>query len=443
MIHIGFLLDVIGSPPPRVPVFLNATGLKAHTAVIAQSGSGKSFMLGRFLEEIVTKTRGRVIIFDPNSDFVKFHQINEGAWKDPKLYPWLDPADTLSEFAKRWGTVRPLVFTNRKEKALGAIKTQADVLPVSLSWGELPRSARGKHLGLDMASTPREMLALAHASNSLEDDCKKKKKGMDTPTLKLFIDYIKDIWFRASRKGVSLDADVTRISPDAALSVYARAAELEQIAIWDKTETAKSIAAQVNTFARGTASSRVTVVDLASISTVRGQLSVVSVALDSLWEGARQAWEDALSRDSQEDCRCPTYIVIDEAHNIAPEETPQGFGKYVADSLLQIAAEGRKFGLYLVLVTQRPSRVHAGLLGQCDNLCLLKVNSYRDLKLVEQQFGFVPEGWSQRALQFGVGDALLSGSFIERPVYVHIAPRRTVEGGRNLKDEFWLQDPIS
>jgi len=46
-------------------------GLKAHTLIVGQSGSGKSFMLGRFLEEIAAKTSARMVILDPNSDFVE------------------------------------------------------------------------------------------------------------------------------------------------------------------------------------------------------------------------------------------------------------------------------------------------------------------------------------------------------------------------------------
>jgi hypothetical protein len=63
------------------PLYLRAKGLPAHMAVIAQSGSGKSFMLGRMLEEIAGKTLARFLILDPNSDFVKFSVVDNDAWQ--------------------------------------------------------------------------------------------------------------------------------------------------------------------------------------------------------------------------------------------------------------------------------------------------------------------------------------------------------------------------
>src|SRR5271156_4722063 len=49
----------------RVP----AEALGSHTAIVAQSGSVKSFFLGRLVEELLLQTKARCIIFDPNADF--------------------------------------------------------------------------------------------------------------------------------------------------------------------------------------------------------------------------------------------------------------------------------------------------------------------------------------------------------------------------------------
>ena len=46
---------------------------------------------------------------------------------------------------------------------------------------------------------------------------------------------------------------------------------------------------------------------------------------------------------------------------------------------MQIAAEGRKYGLWLLLSTQRPSKVHINALSQCDNLALMRMSSPKDL----------------------------------------------------------------
>jgi DNA helicase HerA-like ATPase len=183
-------------------------------------------------------------------------------------------------------------------------------------------------------------------------------------------------------------------------------------------------------------------IDLGSLAKPEAKLIAAREALRAIWFEAVRSWKSALDKSESDDARCPVFIVIDEAHNLAPAEPPSKLAQSVNETLARIATEGRKFGLFLILVTQRPSRLDRTLLSQCDNLMLLKMNNFADLRLVEKSFGFLPEGMAQRALKFQTGDALLSGSFVDYPVCVHIAPRRTSEGGRNLTDS-WLEDPLA
>ena len=54
--------------------------MDTHTVIIAQSGSGKSFFLGRLIEEIMIKSKARCLILDPNGDFRKIYKIDEELW---------------------------------------------------------------------------------------------------------------------------------------------------------------------------------------------------------------------------------------------------------------------------------------------------------------------------------------------------------------------------
>src|SRR5439155_23147506 len=115
----------------------------------------------------------------------------------------------------------------------------------------------------------------------------------------------------------------------------------------------------------------------------------------------------------------------------------------IRDWLLRIATEGRKYGLFLLVLSQRPARLHPTLLTQCRNLCLMKMSNRADVATVERIFG-LRDGVADRALQFGVGDALLAGNFVGLPLsaprFAHSGPRRTVQGGRNIGDH-WLSPP--
>ena len=72
--------------------------------------------------------------------------------------------------------------------------------------------------------------------------------------------------------------------------------------------------------------------------------------------------------------RQPCLIVIDEAHNVCPRQPADTVTALATNYASLIAAEGRKFGLYLLTSTQRPQKVHDEVLSQCDNLLLMRMN---------------------------------------------------------------------
>ena len=99
---------------------------------------------------------------------------------------------------------------------------------------------------------------------------------------------------------------------------------------------------------------------------------------------------------------------------------------------MQIAGEGRKFGLYLLVSTQRPQKVHENVLSQCDNLMLMRMNSAADLAHLEANFSFVPWGLLQQATHFGLGEALVAGKISPHPTLVRFGARITEEGGADV-----------
>jgi len=226
------------------------------------------------------------------------------------------------------------------------------------------------------------------------------------------------------------------------LNLYGRAHELNGLDIFDRGEEKDALNSKVRHLGEAKSPKRILLVDLASLPGYRQRLVVADAALAALWDVARESWISAIKEPSEKDSRFPVFIVVDEAHNLAPAEPESDTARIVLDTLVRIATEGRKYGLFLILVTQRPSRLHPSILSQCDNLCLLKMNNRLDLQLVENMFGFLPSGMVERTRNFRTGDALLCGNLVEKPVYLHAAPRRTAEGGRNLEDGFWLQDPV-
>ena len=85
-------------------------------------------------------------------------------------------------------------------------------------------------------------------------------------------------------------------------------------------------------------------------------------------------------------------LVIDEAHNVCPADPVDPLARATTERLIQIANEGRKYGIWLLLCTQRPSRIHQAVLAQCDNLALMRMNSPGDLARARAALRVRPAG---------------------------------------------------
>jgi DNA helicase HerA-like ATPase len=129
-------------------------------------------------------------------------------------------------------------------------------------------------------------------------------------------------------------------------------------------------------------------------------------------------------------------IVIDEAHNVCPPRSSSVLGERVTDYAVWIAGEGRKFGLHLLLATQRPQKVHPNVLSQCDNLLLMRMNSRDDLRELGHVFSHVPEGMINESTSFTQGEMLASGPIVRSPLRLQMGARLTPEGGADLPTDW-------
>jgi DNA helicase HerA-like ATPase len=139
------------------------------------------------------------------------------------------------------------------------------------------------------------------------------------------------------------------------------------------------------------------------------------------------------------------FVVLDEAHNLIPAE-PRGKAEIILrEQFRTIAAEGRKFGMFLILATQRPDKIDPMVLSECENKALMRVNSRSVFNLTTQLLGLqeVDPEITEKSLDPGIGRALLLGPWSQEvPTWVYSAARRTVEGGRNLDADFWTMSPF-
>ncbi|MEA3035159.1 MAG: hypothetical protein QOH04_918 [Sphingomonadales bacterium] len=84
----------------------------------------------------------------------------------------------------------------------------------------------------------------------------------------------------------------------------------------------------------------------------------------------------------------PVLLVCEEAHRYIPSDKTGG-GQAVRKILERIAKEGRKYGVALGLITQRPSDLAEGVLSQCGTIIAMRLNNERDQQFVKSA---MPEG---------------------------------------------------
>ena len=124
----------------------------------------------------------------------------------------------------------------------------------------------------------------------------------------------------------------------------------------------------------------ITIIDL---SGVPGEVTdvVVSVLCRTIFD---------FSLWSQKEQRVPVLLVCEEAHRYIPDRADAGFGP-TKKAISQIAKEGRKYGVSLCLISQRPSELSTSILSQCGTLVALRMSNEQDLAFVRAA---LPEGAS-------------------------------------------------
>jgi len=125
----------------------------------------------------------------------------------------------------------------------------------------------------------------------------------------------------------------------------------------------------------------------------------------------------------------PMLVVTEEAHNYCPQQGTTACSKIMRT----IASEGRKFGLGLVIITQRAAKVEKNVLSQCGTQIILRITNDLDLKAVTSSVEGLTTGAAREIQQLPIGVAIVCGGSIQVPLFVRVRPRETRHGGESVK----------
>jgi uncharacterized protein len=353
-----------------LPAAMLAGGFGRHTFLVGQSGSGKTYSLGVVLERLLLDTDLRIIIVDPNSDYVRLADLHE------KAAP--ESPDVTARYREAVAGVRVL-------RPAGRATSEDNTLRIRFS--DLSERVQALVLRIDPLENREEFDAFRTIVRQMETDHYS----------------LHDV--QAAALG-NLSAESRRIA--------LRIAALGN-SNWDLwAETGQPSLRDIGD------DWRALILDVGGFEQPEEKSLVANAVLQSLW--------------ARRDQRQPVLVVIDEAHNICPQEPDDPIQEMATQRAISIAAEGRKYGLYLLLSTQRPSKIHINILSQCDNLMLMRMNSESDLQHLAQVFSFVPETLLARSTTFAQGESLIAGKISPVPLLIRFGQRFSQEGGSDVPD---------
>ncbi|MCX7845734.1 MAG: ATP-binding protein [Dictyoglomaceae bacterium] len=381
---------------PNVKVTLDPNGLRRHLAIIAQTGAGKSYLTGLLIEKLV-KLGATILVFDPNSDYVLLRRKRN-----------------LKEFSSIAENVTiyriPEIPTRFSEIDIGGIEK------FSIKFSELEDDQILEILGIDEKMT--------NIRNSIEHALQElKNEGKDFTPKNLYdklAQYTGDI--EEEEKPLSFDNyDIeiakkhqkkTKVNEDlvnGARKALKYVRWIKDYPIWGFEDIKLEKILKP---------SHITVVDLAGLEKNLMDL-IVSHLLNEIWMKAKS-----------EGLRYPLFIVLEEAHNFVPNDK-ESRGKS-AKLINTIASEGRKFKVFLIVITQRPYKISSNTLSQCGSQIIMKLTNPNDQNAVKEASEALSESLFRDLPGLNIGEAVIVGNLTRVPVIVKIGDRETAEGGYDI-----------
>ena len=135
----------------------------------------------------------------------------------------------------------------------------------------------------------------------------------------------------------------------------------------------------------------------------------------------------------------PILLVCEEAHRYVPNER-NADGSSVGRILSRIAKEGRKYGVSLGLITQRPSDLAEGVLSQCGTIIAMRLNNERDQAFVKAALPEGAKGFLDSISALRNRECIVSGEGVSIPVRVafdELEPSKRPASADPVITELW------
>jgi len=138
--------------------------------------------------------------------------------------------------------------------------------------------------------------------------------------------------------------------------------------------------------------------------------------------------------------RQPLVLVCDEAHLYLPKRGGLNpLEERALENFEKIAKEGRKYGVGLLVVSQRPSDVSETILSQCNNFIVLRLTNDRDQSVVKNLLPDSMESFADLLPILDIGEALIVGDAVLLPTRIKINPPGEDNRPDSVTMDFWKE----
>ncbi len=380
--HIGSLLT---RESGEVPVVLSVKDVvSTHLAILASTGSGKSYTAGVFVEELMNKyNRAAVLIVDPHGEYHTMSSI-------------MGDAQFFGEDGYR---PEVKIYTPDKIKVRFSTLTEADVkylLPEGTS-DKMAHFLAQAFRSLQEKLKAERRQDYAYAYHDLRDEVNAQKYGDESK---------KD---GSGGNVSSIDGLLWRLDsrfdkPDSIFSAQ------DHIPLKDL-------------FAPG----RCTILQLSDIEQHEQQV-IVGTLLRRVNKARMLTTRGEAAPNTENFLNYPVFTLLEEAHRFAPA----GASVVSTNILKQILSEGRKFGVGIGLITQRPGKLDQDVLSQCMTQIIMRIVNPIDQQTVAQTVEGAGRAMLAELPALTKGQAVISGVGINTPVMCRIRPRLTKHGGETF-----------
>jgi len=384
---IGSLLT---RPPDTVPIVLSVKDLvSTHLGIIASTGAGKSYLASVIIEELMQPhNKACILIIDPHGEYSTLDQIAN--------------APQFEESGDGRGSgYRAEVRVYKPE--------QVKVRISSLNMGDM------RQLLPEM--TEKQQYLLSRALRKVYET--KRGTPWSAADLKQAIKAV-------SRQKNDEDSE----GADDSSTVHALTWRVEQRFEHSFTFDDTQHLDLPEIFKPG----QCTVLQL-NESDERDQQVVVATLLRRLNQ-ARMDTERGKVHSGESYLPYPVFVLLEAAHHFAPGGT-----EVVSTAILkQVLAEGRKFGIGVGLISQRPGKLDADVLSQCQTQCIMRIVNEIDQKSVAAAIEGVGRDLLDNLPALSKGQVIVAGAAVNTPVICRVRQRYTQHGGES-KDapDMWQQ----